>query len=211
MNRTNLSDDEILDVLLPFGVVGNRDLLRQIRTYTETLLGWNEKISLTAVTDPREIVRIHFGESFFAASAAGIIDGRLADIGTGAGFPGLPIRMVRTGIRLTLIEPIAKKTAFLGEILRNLAIADATIVRCRMEEIPREDGVFDWITARALGKYQALLGWSQLRVSQNGSIVLLLGESDAEKIVRDPSWAWREPVRVPGSKGRLVLRGSRRP
>jgi 16S rRNA (guanine527-N7)-methyltransferase len=210
LKRPNLSDELILEALLPFGVTGDRELAHQIRTYVETLVRWNEKISLTAVTDPREIVRIHFGESFFAAAAAGIVDGRLADIGTGAGFPGIPIRMARTGIRLTLVEPVAKKAAFLGEILRNIGIRDASIMRCRMEEVTREAGPFDWITARALGKYEALLRWSKMRISQSGSIVLLLGDSDAEQIARDPSWAWREPVRIPESKGRVVLWGSAR-
>jgi 16S rRNA (guanine527-N7)-methyltransferase len=210
MKRVELSDDQILEDLLPFGVSPGRELSKQIRTYTETLLRWNEKIALTAVTDPHQILRIHFGESFFAASLAGISAGRVADIGTGAGFPGIPIRMVRPAIQLTLVEPVAKKTAFLGEILRNLGIRDARIIRCRMEEMAADLADFDLITARALGRYQALLRWSKMRISQNGSILLLLGEAEARQVSKDQGWVWRDPARIPESKGRFVLLGSPR-
>jgi 16S rRNA (guanine527-N7)-methyltransferase len=209
MKRNDLTDERIREALLPYGVAVDSELCEEIRVYTETLLRWNEKISLTTVTDPDEILRVHFGESFFAASVAGIADGRVADIGTGPGFPGIPIRMVRPGMQLTLVEPVAKKTAFLGEILRTLGISDVRIIRCRMEELPAADlAGIDLITARALGKYDALLRWSKTRISQNGSILLLLGDSDAAQISRNRSWLWREPVQVPGSRGRFVLLGS---
>lgn len=208
MKRTDLPDKRIRETLLPYGVDADSGLCNGIRIYTETLLRWNAKISLTTITDPGEILRVHFGESFFVALVAGIADGRVADIGTGAGFPGIPIRMVRPGVDLTLIEPVAKKTAFLGEISRNLAISDTSIIRCRMEELPADVAAFDLITARALGKYEALLRWAKRRISQNGSVTLLLGESDVEQISKDQSWAWRQPVRIPGSNGRFVLHGS---
>lgn len=208
MKRTDLSAERIREALLPYGVSADPELCHGIRIYTETLLRWNEKVSLTTVTDPDEILRFHFGESFFAVSVAGITDGRVADIGTGAGFPGIPIRMVRRGVTLTLVEAIAKKAAFLGEILRNLAISDASIIRCRMEELPENLSSFNLVTARALGNYEELLRWSKARISQNGSIMLLLGDSDAAKISKDRTWVWREPVQVPQSRSRLVLIGS---
>jgi len=208
MKRVVLDDQQIQAALLPYDVSADHDLCNDIRIYTETLLRWNEKISLTTVTDPTEILRLHFGESFFAASVSGIANGRVADIGTGAGFPGIPMRMVRRGLDLTLVEPIAKRTAFLGEVLRNLTISDATIIRCRMEELPTEASCFDLIVARALGRYDRLLRWSETRISRNGSIMLLLGESDTEHISKDQNWVWCQPKRIPQSKGRFILIGS---
>lgn len=209
MKCTDLRDERIREALLPYGVTPSGELCEGIRVYTKTLLRWNEKISLTSVTDPSEVLRVHFGESFFAASAAAISDGRVADIGTGAGFPGIPIRMVRPGIRLTLVDPAIKKTVFLAEVLRSLSISDAKIVRCRMEELPADRTSFDLITARALGRYDSLLRWSKSRISQNGSLMLLLGDSDADKISKDPGWTWRAPIRIPESRGRFVLLGTR--
>lgn len=208
MKRLVFDDEQIQAALLPFGVSADHDLCNDIRIYMETLLHWNEKISLTTVTDPAEILRLHFGESFFAASVSGIANGRVADIGTGAGFPGIPMRMVRKDFELTLVEPIAKKTAFLGEVLRNLRISDATIIRCRMEELPAECSDFDLIVARALGNYDRLLRWSETRISRNRSIMLLLGESDAEQISKDRNWAWCQPKRIPQSRARFILIGS---
>lgn len=208
MKHTDLRDERIREALLPYGIAADSELCDGIRVYVEILLRWNEKIALTTITNPDEILRAHFGESFFAASVAEVAEGRVADIGTGAGFPGIPIRMVRPTLRLTLVDPIAKKTAFLGEILRNLAISDATIIRCRMEELPEDLPAFDLIMARALGKYEAFLRWSKARISQNGSIMLLLGESDTEEVSKDGRWVWREPVQIPQSRGRFVLLGS---
>jgi 16S rRNA (guanine527-N7)-methyltransferase len=207
MEPVDLSDERIRETLLPYGVVVHDDLCAAIRVYAQTLLRWNEKISLTTVTDPNEILRIHFGESFFAASVAAVTDGRVADIGTGAGFPGIPIRMLRLGVKLTLVEPVTKKTAFLAEVLRDLSISDATIIRCRMEDLSEDMTGFDLITARALGRYDALLRWSKTRISQNGLITLLLGDLEAEKISKDRSWSWQDPVQVPGSRARFVLIG----
>lgn len=208
MKHNDLSDERIREALLPYGISADQELCNGIRIYVGTLLRWNEKIALTTVTDPDEILRTHFGESFFATSVAGITEGRVADIGTGAGFPGIPIRMVRPTVKLTLVDPIAKKTAFLGEILRNLVISDAAIIRCRMEELPADLPDFDLITTRALGKYENFVRWSKTRISQSGSIMLLLGESDTREVLKDRTWAWREPVQIPQSRGRFVLLGS---
>lgn len=208
MNKFDLTDEHISKALLPYGVAADRELCNGIRIYAETLLRWNGKISLTTVTDLDEILRLHFGESFFAASLIPLDDRRVADIGTGAGFPGIPIRMVRPDVDLTLIEPIAKKTAFLCEILRKMGISNATVIRCRMEELPADSGPFDLITSRALGRYEQILRWSKTRISENGTIMLLLGESDAEKISKDESWNWREAIRIPESRSRFVLLGS---
>src|SRR5579871_2188810 len=110
-----LTHGRIKTILGQYNISPGEDLCTMIRGYVALLLKWNAKVSLTSITAPEEIVRIHFGESIFAAMEACLDKGRLADIGTGAGFPGIPIRMVCPGISLTLIEPNSKKCAFLGE------------------------------------------------------------------------------------------------
>jgi 16S rRNA (guanine527-N7)-methyltransferase len=208
MKQDSLTNPSIREVLLPYGIVADDNLCESIEIYVNTLLQWNAKIALTTITDPAEVLRVHFGESFFAAAAAQIEKGRLADIGTGAGFPGIPIRMVRHLIELKLVEPVAKKTAFLAEIGRKLHLERMEIIRCRMEDWRVGNGSLDFITSRALGNYGRLLAWSKTRLSQDGRAVLLIGEADVETIEGEPGWKWGEPSKVPQSRGKYVLFGS---
>jgi 16S rRNA (guanine527-N7)-methyltransferase len=211
MKQLNLSDAFIERVLSPFGVIPDHNLCEAIRVYTSTLLHWNSRIALTTVTDREEILRVHFGESFFAASTAGIAAGRVADIGTGAGFPGIPIRMVHPSVELVLVDAVAKKTAFLHEVVRRLGMSGVDIIRCRMEDMGGDAAGFDFVTARALGKYDELLLWSKSRLSQNGKIVLLIGEAELRNILTSRGWYWDKNVIVPGSTGRFLLVGSPSP
>jgi 16S rRNA G527 N7-methylase RsmG len=130
-----LSISEIRDLLTPYAVTLDDPVIEQIQTYLSLLLVWNKKISLTALEDPREIIQMHFGESF-AAINLGPISGRLADVGTGAGFPGLPLKLISPSIHVTLIEPNQKKCAFLHELVRNLKLTDVEIFRGRFEDYP---------------------------------------------------------------------------
>ena len=205
----DISDDNIKSVLQEYGVVADQALCWNIRTYTSLLLRWNRRVALTAVTDPMKILRFHFGESLFAASAVPIEDGRLADIGSGAGFPGLPLRMMRSDLKVVLIEPNSKKATFLSEIIRQLDLDHVSVFRGRMEDIRAEEPVFDLVTARAVGRHRDLLVWSRAHL-RDGKLVLWLGEEDASIISRLSGWTWTSPLRIPGSIGRYILVGSPR-
>ncbi|MGA3293220.1 MAG: 16S rRNA (guanine(527)-N(7))-methyltransferase RsmG [Candidatus Acidiferrales bacterium] len=205
--KSELSDSQIRDALLPYGIRAEKDLLDQIRAYISLLRQWDRAVSLTAVTDPIEIVRFHFGESMFAAPAVPIHSGRLADVGSGAGFPGFPLRMAVPAIDLTIIESNRKKTVFLSEVVRALKFERVTIRRSRVEDFDPE-APFDFITARALGHYDELLAWAHRNLSQAGNIVLWLGEEDSKEVSRKPGWNWHPPVHIPSSKGRYILIGS---
>jgi 16S rRNA (guanine527-N7)-methyltransferase len=202
------SDRQIQDILLQYRFSPDPGQLKAIKAYISLLLRWNQKISLTAVVDPVEILRFHFGESIFAASSVPIENGRLADVGSGAGFPGLALRIALPELSLTLIESNSKKASFLAEASRELNLKRVDVVRERMEEVPVELGQFDYITARALGRHENLLAWSRSRVCTTGKIVLWLGEEETRSISGDPTWTWREPIHLPRSKRRFILVGS---
>ena len=205
---TRLSDDDIASNLKPYGVIGTPPMCEQIRAYVSLLLQWNLKISLTTVTDPSEIVKFHFGESMFAASSVPIISGRLADIGSGPGFPGLPIRMVATELDLTLIESNTKKATFLSEVVRTIKLDHVTVLRARMEDIGADIVPFDFVTARAFGQHDELLRWAHAHLAPNGKIVLWLGEDDAALLSQEPLWSWNQLLHIPGSQRRCLLVGS---
>lgn len=206
-----LSPESIRMELSQYGVTADARLCAAILIYIELLLRWNSKISLTAVTDPLEVVRFHFGESLLALSTIPISFGRLADVGSGAGFPGLPLRMACPGVELYLIEPNLKKAAFLSEVVRTLSLDNVEVLRFRMESLPVEYGDFDFISARALGQHEALLRWSRNRLKQGGMTILWIGESDAYSVQESEDWLWKPPILVPGSQRRIILTGSPKP
>lgn len=202
-----LSDARIAKILAPYGVSAAGKLCEQIRNYISLLLRWNQKVSLTTVKDFDEILRFHFGESFFAARSVPINDGRLADVGSGAGFPGIPLAMICPQLEVSLIESNAKKTAFLSEVLRTLGLNRVKVLRSRMQEIGLDLRNLDFVTARALGNYEELLRWANFVLSKNGNIVLWLGDEEVSAVSHNAAWDWREPILIPGSRSRFLLVG----
>jgi 16S rRNA (guanine527-N7)-methyltransferase len=212
----SLSNQRISQILQQYSVSvdAKSSLVDEIRLYISLLLQWNRSISLTTVTDPEEIVRFHFGESFFAACAIPITSGRLADIGSGAGFPGLPLKMLVPEIELTLIESNAKRATFLEEIRRRLALDHVLTFRGRMEEFgdgnSKSAALFGFVTARAFGQFDELLAWAEAHLASSGKIVLWLGEEDSAAISKRTEWVWEAPVPIPSSQRRFILAGSPR-
>jgi 16S rRNA (guanine527-N7)-methyltransferase len=202
-----LSDKVISDELLVYGASAKAEVCSAIRAYIPLLLHWNRKISLTTVTDPLEILRFHFGESIFAASAFINQNGRLADVGSGAGFPGLPLKLLIPSLSVFLIESNAKRAAFLAEAVRELGIEGVEVYRGRFEELGFERPEFDFITARALGMHEKLVNWAKSAIKVGGSLILWLGQDDALQITMRKSWQWRKPLLIPGTRSRTILIG----
>ncbi len=206
-----LSNRHIAKILAEYSISADSKspLVAGIQSYVGLLLQWNRSISLTAVTDPEDVVRFHFGESLFAASRVPITGGRLADVGSGAGFPGLPLKMLISSLDLTLIESNAKKAAFLAEAVRRLGLDGAHIFRGRTEEL-QDPAAFDLITARAFGQFDSLLAWSRTHLADSGKIVLWLGLEVVATISLKSGWNWGEPAQIPGSKRRFIVWGKPR-
>jgi 16S rRNA (guanine527-N7)-methyltransferase len=204
-----LSDEAIEQALRPYGVSVAPPLCNQIRVYIDLLLRWNQKTSLTTVTDPAEILRFHFGESLLAVATVPIRHGRLADVGSGAGFPAVPIRMVSAGLSAILIESNQKKATFLMEIVRALELDNVDVRRSRMDSVSLAEAKADFITARALGIDATFLKWAHNSLNLRGSVVLWLGATDADAISRKSGWKWGDSIRIPQSDRRVILAGSK--
>jgi len=204
---STLSNREIAAILRSYSLETDEKstLVEAIQSYIPILLQWNRSVSLTTITDPEQIVRFHFGESLFAASLLLIEDGRLADVGAGAGFPGLPLKMLAPSLDVTLIESNTKKAAFLAEVTRKLSIDRVHVSRNRMEKV---DGTFDFITARALGRFESLLTWAEQHLAGPGRLILWLGSEDINSISQSPGWKWATPALIPGSDRRFIISGS---
>jgi 16S rRNA (guanine527-N7)-methyltransferase len=206
MEKISIPDVE--DALRPYGTALDSGIADKIRTYISILLKWNHTISLTTVNDPTGILKFHFGESIFAASQVDFEKSRLADVGSGAGFPGLPLAIVIPGLDVTLIESNSRKCAFLSEVARELQLPNVTVFRGRMEAFPSRSEPLKYVTARALGHHASLLAWTRRHISPDGRIVLWLGESDSRDVSVNPNWRWEQAERIPGSERRFLLIGS---
>ena len=202
-----LSAEVVRRALQEFGVEVDDNQVQLIQQYTGILQHWNDKLNLTAIRSPLEILHRHFGESMFAAAAVPLRKCRLADIGTGAGFPGIPLKILRPEIDLFLVESNIKKGTFLAEVVRDLGLKDARVLISRYEELGEELAPLDFVCSRALGEFERFLTWARAReVSADGAI-LWIGGRDLEEVKRTDGWEWREPIAVPNSLQRYLLLG----
>ena len=187
------------------------DQVVQIQQYINILLSWNDKVNLTAIRDPLEILYRHFCESMFAGISVPIERGRLADVGTGAGFPGLPLKILHPSLQVFLIESNIKKATFLAEVIRALGLKDAQVLVRRYEELGEEIAPLDFACARALGEFPAFLDWAHREHLAAKEVVLWIGSQDLPEILKARTFEWREPIRVPNSLRRVLLVGARKP
>jgi len=192
-----------------FRLPAYEDQVLQIQQYIKILLAWNEKVNLTAIRDPLEILYRHFCESMYAAMAVPVENGRLADVGSGGGFPGLPLKIIRSGLRVFLVESNLKKATFLAEVIRELGLTDAQVLVRRYEELGEEIAPLDFVCSRALGEYGAFLEWAHSERIAAKQVILWMGARDLEEIQKIAGWDWREPIQVPHSLQRLLLVGTR--
>jgi 16S rRNA (guanine527-N7)-methyltransferase len=166
-----LSESEIADLLVPYLPDAPAALLSQFSIYLDLLLKWNARTNLTAIRDPQEIVRRHFGESLFAARHLDPATPTLLDFGAGAGFPGLPIALLRPDIQVTLAESQNKKATFLREAVRTLSLS-TEVWSGRVESMPA-DRRFHTVTLRAVDNMEAALPVARMRLAPGGRLVLL--------------------------------------
>ena len=193
-----------------------------VAAYLDLLLRWNARINLTAVRDAESIVTRHFGESFFAArqilrrqeaggrrQETGTSALRVIDLGSGAGFPGLPLKIYAPAIALTLIESNQKKAAFLKEAVRALALTGVNVFVGRGEAFL---STADLVTLRAVERYERVLDTAARLVAPGGRLALLIGASQAARTpALLPTFSWLPPIAVPQSAARVVLIGTNPP
>jgi 16S rRNA (guanine527-N7)-methyltransferase len=193
-----------------FKLPASDDQVLQIQQYIKILLTWNEKINLTAIRDPLEMLYRHFCECMYAAEAIPLKGGRLADVGSGGGFPGLPLKIMRPELQVFLVESNIKKVAFLAEVIRELGLKGAQVLARRYEELGEEVAPLDYVCSRALGEYSVFLDWARSEQIAAKQVILWIGGRDLPEIQKIRTWDWSEPLEVPHSLRRLLLVGTRR-
>ena len=205
-----LSEEMIRRALGDFQIALSDDQVAYIQQYTMILQHWNEKLNLTAIRDPLEILHRHFCESMYAAVAVPINSGRLADIGSGPGFPGLPLKILRPELHLFLVESNIKKGTFLAEVIRELGLANARVLISRYEELGEELAPLDFVCSRAVGEFGPFLDWAASDRVSASRVILWIGGRDLDEARKSVQWDWQEPIPVPQSLRRYLLVGSKR-
>jgi 16S rRNA (guanine527-N7)-methyltransferase len=216
----------IAALLCPF--LGGRSLsdaqLAQLTTYLDLLLRWNARINLTSVRDPEQIVTRHFGESLFAArhlySQPATRNSQLVDLGSGAGFPGLPIKIWAPALRAMLLESNQRKATFLREAVRALQLTGVQVVSDRAENFAAEIANYKLqiansvtVTLRAVERFHQILPAAVRLLQQfpttSRRLALLIGAAQVEpaRLIAN-TLAWSDPLRIPESSQRVLLIGT---
>ena len=176
-----------LEDLHRLGLELTEQQLDQFLWYRQELLDWNTRINLTAITDPGEVMIKHFLDSLSLLLVYDVPDARLLDIGAGAGFPGLPLKIVRPQWHVVLLEATGKKVKFLQHIIEALQLKDVVVVHGRAEELAHEAeyrGSFDVVTARAVASLPALLEYAAPFCYLRGQIIFPKKGDLAEELAR---------------------------
>jgi len=196
-----LDEATVRQLLEPFGLSLSRDQIGQLIAYLELLLRWNEKINLTGIRDPQSCVSRHFGESLYLGRWVGL-KGKLLDIGSGAGFPGLCLKIIFPELSVTLLEPVGKKRAFLKEVAR---VCGMNFVEVRGERLEGFVGalsvpLYDAATARAVGHLEGLIPLASRCLKPGGDLFLWLSRRQASEI-GDVQGGMREVWNLPLPRG----------
>jgi 16S rRNA (guanine527-N7)-methyltransferase len=203
--------------------------LDQVSIYIDLLQSWNARINLTAIRQEEEIVTRHFGESLFMArhlfptsvaqAPSPAISGKaqttpvnpphVLDIGSGAGFPAVPLKLWAPHIHLTLIESNHKKAAFLREVVRTLTLTDVNVIADRVETLASRSGFArpEVVTLRAVERFDTILPQALALLAPSATLALLIGSDQIPQLAAMTALSWQPPIPVPQSKRRVLSIG----
>lgn len=200
----------VAEILQVVGLRLSENQIEAFRTYEKLLLAWNEKFNLTAIREIPQIRSKHFIDSLTCMLAWGERKPEsLVDIGTGAGFPGIPLKIIMPKLKLTLVESVGKKVAFCEEIVRELNLDKVTILKARAEDLGQDKKhreSYDWAVARAVANMPILMEYLLPLVRLGGGVLAQKGESgpaevhNAERAIHLLGGRLRQltPITLPG-------------
>ena len=177
--------EKIVDKCKEFGVELDADKCAKLNLYGNLLLEWNEKINLTAITEPEDVLYKHFYDCIlFLKNRELPMGASLIDVGTGAGFPGMVLKIVRPDLDITLLDSLNKRLIFLNEVITALNLEKIKTVHLRAEEAGKSKAhreKYDIATARAVAALPVLLEYCTPLVKKGGSFIAMKGPSAAEE------------------------------
>lgn len=197
---------ELRGLLAPFVSDAELDdaIITSINTHLDLLVRWNQRMNLTAVRSPQEMVTRHFGESLFAASHLLSRDStqEVFDLGSGAGFPGLPLKYWAPGVQMTLIEGHGKKATFLREVGRALNLPRLTVLNARAESLSQRATL---VVMRAVEKFDQILPAAAKLVAPIGRLAVLIGEEQHKRALSLLPTGESTSLELPQANQRILL------
>lgn len=188
------NEDILRQGIKDFGIEVNDQMISDLKTYREILVDWNQKMNLTGIEEEKEVFIKHFLDSISAVSNGYIKDGiSLIDVGTGAGFPGLPLKICLQNIKLTLLDSLNKRINFLQEVSNTVNLKDIEFIHGRAEDFGKNEDYrekYDVATARAVAGLPILMEFCVPFVKVGGYFVCLKGpnanlELEESKVAMD--------------------------
>jgi 16S rRNA (guanine527-N7)-methyltransferase len=156
-----LNDKILIDIFSRINILPSEKQINQYIEYMNELISWNQKFNLTAITEEKSIVIKHFYDSLLGLKVCTWLDGEeILDMGTGAGFPGIPLKIIHPSIKLTLVDSVEKKVGFLQHIINTIKLEDTKAVHARAEDLGQNKdfrGNYDKVVSRALAKLPVLV------------------------------------------------------
>lgn len=213
MTVGGFSKDQAVETLLGrWGIECKGQVAERVGIYLGLLEQWNRKTNLTGLRCREEILRDLFAESFLAAPMLAEEDGPLLDVGSGAGFPGMALKIYRPELGVYLLEPRRKRASFLETVRRRLGLEGAAVICKRLEECHPGDFAHAprTVTLRGLSAVGVRLAWCDRLIQGRVKLVLFTTRRIWNGEVRQlPGVDWAAPIQVPWSRQRLLVSGTR--
>ena len=173
-----MNKEEFIRACKEINVEITEDQLKQLDQFYHLMLEWNEKINLTRITEEQDVYLKHFYDSLTLNKVVNLKEvNTLCDVGTGAGFPGMVLKIIFPQIKITLIDSLQKRVNYLNEVIKELDLKEIEAIHARGEEYK---GSFDVVTARAVANIEKLVGYTMHLVSKNGVFVAMKGNIEEE-------------------------------
>ena len=174
------------EALSAAGLDPEAQALDRFARFAALLTEWNDRVNLISRKDPYSVIERHFLDSAGLAVALNLKPGvSVLDLGSGGGFPGLPLAILRPDLRLVSVESRQKKAAFQQVVVEALNLSSVTVLAQRVEQVPAETGPFDWVVSRAVADLETLAGWCRHLVLKPGGRMAVIKGPDLDEEIQD--------------------------
>lgn len=205
--------EEFIKEVESLGLVVTKEKLDQLEIIYNTLIETNKTMNLTRITDKEEVYIKHFYDSLTLAKIYDLSKVEtLCDVGTGAGFPGLILKIFYPNLKITLIDALLKRVNYLNNLIEKLNLTDIKAYHIRAEDLIKKGKTFDIVTARAVASLPKLLNWTMPLVNDNGSFLVMKGNieeelKESQKIISKNNWIINKNITfdLPNNKGFRTL------
>ena len=176
-----MNKNEFIKYLEELNIYPTQDQLEKLNKFYNLLIEWNEKINLTRIVDEKDVYLKHFYDSLTITKEIDLSKvNTLCDVGTGAGFPGIVLKIMYPNLKVTLIDSLQKRVNYLNEIIKELELTDIEAIHSRGEDYK---GSFDVVTSRAVANIEKLVKYTMHLVSKEGVFIAMKGNIDNELTV----------------------------